>query len=303
MKTLFITLSMLSIAFISNGQGYLRGGGGAGFGVSQDAFAIPSIEADSTGNYIAQRTIYGSFGQGARFNIAGGYMFTPFLGFDIEFYYFQGFKQDYGNITGPNGTIYDRKGYSYQMRATPSLIIQVPNGKFQPYARFGILIPFWGRTILEEETYGSNGIDNFRTTEVQGKFSLGFESSIGVEYKLNDNLGIYLNATLTTLRIKADKAEIIKDLDINNNNGTTTDNLENAYVASTQIQFSDELNENSNYTTFLSPQIPEDIIIKITGDPNNFDFDKPINFPTQTSNFNALSFNVGVRYSFGKKTD
>ena len=301
MKTLFITLSMLSIAFISNGQGYFRGGGGAGFGVSQDAFAIPSIEADSTGNYIAQRTIYGSFGQGARFSLAGGYMITPYFGIELELYYMSGFKQEYGNIYGPGGKQYNRKGYTYQMRATPSLVVQAPVGKFQPFARFGVLIPFYGRTILEESTYFTSNIDEFKTTEVQGRFSLGFESSIGVEYKLNDNLGIYLNATLTTLRIKADRADVVSWERIDNNTGETTDKLSTSSALFSQIDFTDELTPNSNTTTLLSVVgQAEDILVKIDG---TLDADKALELPTQTSNFNAMTFSVGVRYSFGKKTE
>ena len=292
---------MLSIAFISNGQGYFRGGGGAGFGVSQDAFAIPSIEADSTGNYIAQRTIYGSFGQGARFSLAGGYMITPYFGIELELYYMSGFKQEYGNIYGPGGKQYNRKGYTYQMRATPSLVVQAPVGKFQPFARFGVLIPFYGRTVLEESTYFTSNIDEFKTTEVQGRFSLGFESSIGVEYKLNDNLGIYLNATLTTLRIKADRADVVSWERIDNNTGETTDKLSTSSALFSQIDFTDELTPNSNTTTLLSVVgQAEDILVKIDG---TLDADKALELPTQTSNFNAMTFSVGVRYSFGKKTE
>lgn len=301
MKSIMITLSILFITFISNGQGYLRGGGGAGFGVSQDAFAIPSIEADSTGSYIAQRTIYGSFGQGARFSLAGGYMITPYFGIDLELYYMSGFKQEYGNIYGPGGKQYNRKGYTYQMRATPSLVVQAPVGKFQPFARFGVLIPFYGRTILEESTYFTSNIDEFKTTEVQGRFSLGFESSIGVEYKLNDNLGIYLNATLTTLRIKADRADVVSWERVDNNTGETTDKLATSSALFSQIDFTDELTPNSNTTTLLSVVgQAEDILVKIDG---TLDADKALELPTQTSNFNAMTFSVGVRYSFGKKTE
>ena len=187
------------------------------------------------------------------------------------------------------------------MRATPSLVVQAPVGKFQPFARFGVLIPFYGRTVIEESTYFTSNIDEFKTTEVQGRFSVGFESSIGVEYKLNDNLGIYLNATLTTLRIKADRADVVSWERIDNNTGETTDKLATSSALFSQIDFTDELTPSSNTTTLLSVVgQAEDILVKIDG---TLDADKALELPTQTSNFNALSFNVGVRYSFGKKTE
>ena len=194
-KVLFglCSLGLLCLATITHAQGYIRGGAGAGFNVTNDAFAIPSVTVDSNNVVVSQRTIFGAFGQGARFSLAGGYMITPYFGVELELYYFQGFKQDYGARTGPVGDQYNRTGYSYQLRATPSLVVQAPVGKFQPFARFGVLIPLWGKTVLEESWfYESQGTTRVKQTDIDGKFSVGFESSIGLQYNINKNLGVYI---------------------------------------------------------------------------------------------------------------
>lgn len=283
-------------------QGFIRAGGGAGFNVGQDAFAIPALQRDSNNTVTAQRTVFGSFGQGARFSIAGGYMITPYFGVELEIYYFQGFKQEYGSDNGshPNNTQYSRTGYSYQMRATPSLIVQAPEGKFQPYAKFGVLLPFFGKTVLEESWEYAVGGSRAKQTNVDGKLSVGFESSIGLQYNITDNLGLYVQATYTGLRIRSDKATVVKD-DIVAPNGDVTDGLDGALVLTTQIVFQDELTTESNTTAGISflPDVPDDVIVRVSNP--NLDNNKPLNLPTQTSNFNALSFSVGIKYTFGEK--
>lgn len=298
----FVIITLFILVATSNNlkaQVYIRAGAGAGFNVGQDAFAIPALQRDSTNTITAQRTVFGSFGQGARFAVAGGYMITPYFGVELELYYFQGFKQEYGSDNGPTSNNYSRTGYSYQMRATPSLVVQAPEGKFQPYAKFGVLLPFFGKTVLEESWQYAVGGSRAKQTDVDGKFSVGFESSIGVQYNVNDNLGIYLQATYTGLRIRSDKATVVKD-DETSPNGEVTNKLDGALVLTTEIVFQDELTQESNTTSGINilPDVPNDVIVRINGTLDNT---KPLNLPTQTSNFNALSFNVGIKYTFGKK--
>lgn len=302
MQNFFFSNFIFLIVFATSvqAQGYLRAGAGAGFNVGQDAFTLPALERDSSNAIAVQQTVFGSFGQGARFSIAGGYMITPYFGVELELYYFQGFKQDYGSSTGPISTQYNRTGYSYQMRATPSLVVQAPTGKFQPYARFGVLLPFWGKTVLEESWSFANQSSRAKQTDIDGKLSVGFESSIGVQYNINDNLGIYIQATYTGLRIRSDKALVVKDEKIETD-GTVTNNLDVAKKITTHIEFQDQLTQESNTHSLLGafvPDLPEDILIKING--SKLDFDAPLNLPTQTSNFNALSFSLGLKYTFGQ---
>lgn len=305
-KLLFILPLILTILNMNSlsAQWYIRAGAGAGFNASEDAFAHSAWERDST-RIIIQRTIFGGFGQGARFSVAGGYMITPYFGVEMEFYYFQGFKQEYGSNTGPVGKQYNRVGYSYQMRATPSLVVQAPLGKFQPYARFGVLIPFWGRTVIEEDWVLANQDTKSKQTEVEGKFSVGFESSIGLQYNINDNLGIYIQATYTGLRIRSDKASVVK-YETKKTDGTVVNNLDGARTITTKIEFQDVLTRESNtfndrgLTLALPDDFPQDVIIKLDGAVLNFD--KPLNLPTQTSNFNTLAFSVGIKYTFNKKS-
>jgi len=309
MKKLFLAITTILIFSSSNyiqAQGYIRAGGGAGFNTSQDAFAMPSLTRDTNNVITSQRTIFGSFGHGARASVAAGYMINPYFGIELEIYYFGGFKQEYGSTSGGTNVQYDRTGYSYQFRATPSLVVQAPvSEKFQPYARFGVLIPFWGKTVIDESwSYPTTPLmSRTKQTEVDGKFSLGFETSLGLQYNINENLGIYIQATYTALTIRSDKATVTKD-DETDASGATKNNLDNATAILTNIEFQDELTQESNTTqayllAFIDSSFPSDIVVEVKG--NTLDLDKPLNLPTQTSNFNSLAFSVGIKYTFNKK--
>ena len=293
----FLCLTPLSK---NQAQGYIRGGVGAGFATSQDAFGVPDVTRDAGNVVVSQRTIFGSFGQGIRASLAGGYMITPYFGVELELYYFHGFKQNYGSTTGGTQNQWNRTGYSYQMRAIPSLVVQAPTEKFQPYARFGVLVPFWGKTILEENWAYVNGNTREKQTDIDGKFSVGFEASMGVQYNINDNLGIYIQATYTALRIRSDKASTTKDNETDNA-GNVTNRLETSRVIFKEIEFQDELTPESNTSSALSviPDLPPDVNVYVNNP--SLDLDKPLNLPTQTSNFNTLAFSVGVKYTFSNK--
>lgn len=303
MKTLSILSVVLFFFFFmstATAQFYLRAGAGVGPGVSQDAFGVPSLQRDSNNVVVQQRTIFGSFGGGARFDLAAGYWITPSFGVELDFYYFQGFRQEYGSSASPNGSSYGREAYSYQLRATPSLVVKAPEGKFRPFARFGVVLPLWGRLIIEEgwNYNGPRGTRN-KQTDVQGKFSLGFESSVGVTYAVNERLGISIQATYTGLRIRSERADVTKDEETAVD-GTFTNNLEGADAIFTQIEFQDVMTSESNTNALIAAfidDIPDDVVIQLR---NNLDLERPLNLPTQSSNSNALFFSVGVEYTFGE---
>ncbi len=296
---LTVLIGSLFVSFVE-AQVYVRGGGGVGLGVSQDAFGMPFLEKDSNDLAVRQNTIFGTFGGGARFGVAGGYWFTPSFGAELNFYYFHGFKQLYGGSENARGASYKRQAYSYQLRATPSLVVQAPEGKFRPFARFGVVLPLWGRLIVEENwAYNSTRGTREKETEIYGKFSLGFESSVGVTYAVNERLGIYLQATYTGLRIRSDRAEVTVDAETAVD-GTATNNLDGAETIFTRIEFQDVMTSESNTNALLTAfieDIPPDVVVQMN---NALDLEKPLNLPTQSSNSNALFFTVGVQYTFSK---
>lgn len=307
MRVLFYSFAVMGCLLLfpnfSNGQAYIRASFGPGLGVSPDAFGVPALTRDSNEIVVEQRTIFGSFGNGIRASLTGGYWFTPSFGAELGVYYFGSFRQAYGSSVSASGSYYDRSGYSYQVRLAPSLVVRASEGKIRPFGRFGIVLPAAGVFILEETTYTANNQrTRQRQTDIEGKFSLGFESSFGAEYHISDRVSVTAQVTYSGLRIKASRATVVQDLDIQAD-GSTNDQLESAPVIMRQIEFQDVLTKESNINPLLQDfftEIPRDIVIQIDG---TLDFDRPLNLPTESINSNSLFFEVGIQYTFAPKAD
>lgn len=279
----FFTLCLLvSTSFLSSlyAQAYVRASFGPGIGVSRDAFGLPALTRDSNEVVIEQRTVFGSFGNGLRASIAGGYWFTPYFGADLSVYYFAGFKQTYGGSVSASGSYYERTDITFQVRIAPSLEVRVPEGK--------------------EWACAARGTRREKDTEIYGKFSLGFESSAGIEYAISDRISIFAQVTYSGLRILSKNAQAIRDIDVDAN-GDVTDRLENGAVAFSKVEFQDVLTNESNVLALLGgffPDLPSDVVLQID---DTLDLDRPLNLPAQSINSNSLLLEVGLQYIFKKK--
>ncbi|MCP4439418.1 MAG: porin family protein [Aureispira sp.] len=282
---------------------YIRGGAGFGISATPEIFVYQNVERDpSSGDRIKQTTISGSFGSGPTFRLGGGYMITEYFGIDLEFYYLHGMKQDFGS-TSQDG-IYTRKttGRTIQARMSPSLIVKAPAGtKFAPYAKFGVVLPFVGKQYLETEqeiqhtdpTY----INYKKVVEIDGAFSVGFESAVGLQYNITEKFGVYLEMMYTGLRVKAAKGAITQEQFFNEDGSVKQDNLEGRPVGLSEFRFVDELStDNSNMNSTAAAG--EGISYKILPNPNGYDDSKPLDIPAQNSNYSAFGLNLGVKYGF-----
>lgn len=299
---------VLLLLLIANGsavqaQAYVRAAVGPGIGVSRDAFGLPALRRDANNVVVEQRTLFGTFGNGFRASLAGGYWFTPYFGAELNAYYFVGFEQAYGSSISDNGNRYERVGSSYQVRLAPSVVVQAPEGKWRPFGRFGVVLPVWGRLTLEESWYyAADDSRRDKQTAVEGKFSLGFESTFGVAYTISERVSVSAQVTYTGLRIRGARATAIQN-DLTASDGTVTNTLENARTIFREIEFQDVLTPESNTSSLLGgffEEVPNDILIEIDG---TLDFDRPLNLPTQSTNANSLFFEVGVQYVFLKKAE
>ena len=284
-------------------QAYVRASFGPGLGVNRDAFGLPALRRDSSETVIEQRTLLGSFGSGMRVSVAGGYWFNPYFGAELGVYYFGGFQQAYGSSVSALGNTYERSGYSYQLRLAPALVIQAAEGKVRPFGRFGVVLPVAGQLVLEEAWYrAAAGVRREKTTVINGQLSLGFESSIGVEYQVSPRVALSLQLTYSGLRIRSQTAAVTKDIE-RDDNGNINDLLEGASTIFTQIEFQEVLTPESNISAVLASftdDIPDDVLIQIDGD---VDFNRPLNLPTQTINANSLMIEIGFQYTFGARPE
>lgn len=279
-----ITLSFL-FNIESYAQGYFRAGGGFGIGMNKDAFRLPEITRDSNSLATNAKNIFGSFGQGARFAVAGGYMINPYFGAELQAHYFLGMRQLYASDISPVQTNLLQYGQSSALSLTPSLVVKVPLKSLQLYGRLGINIPVFGHTSFSTDFYNATTQQTTaRTLRVNHGFTVGFESSIGLVININNRLGVYAEITYSALRVTTFDAAYTRHITKDTDGNTIQDNLSLLSKAERYIDYQDELTPNSNNTMV-----------------STIDPDRPTNLLTTSYNLNSLSLNIGIQYTFVKK--
>lgn len=186
---------------------------------------------------------FGSRGAGTTIAANVGYMFNKNFGIEMEFSFLRSTKildasRDETIIQNNIAQRYFAEQHSYtnMFRAAPMLVVSGdPTKKFTPYAKFGILLPLAGKTIVEvsiddqtgelaeelmpvlnTELYDSIqshglGIPIPTTSEIKAKtsgaFSVGFAARIGGTYNINDHWGIFGELEMNMLSILAKETE------------------------------------------------------------------------------------------------
>lgn len=270
-------------------EAYLRVGGGYSISTSNDVFTLRISEQDSNNLYLSDRNIYGTIGSGAQFRLCGGYAFAQNFGFELDVNYLMGQKKYAGERKTPFQTDITY-AYTRQLRITPSFFVRANAGFVQPYAGMGIVLPVFGKTVLEEE---SNNASRFayKERDVFGAVSVGFESYAGVNFQWpNKKFNLFLEFRYTGLRIKSKNATLVQWTETDAVSGEVTDRLVDAPLFLVETVFVDELTRESNTIT-------------ATVYSANFDFDKPLELLASKTNFNSIGINIGVCLKFGKEKE
>lgn len=280
-KLSLLAAALFFIAPMTQAQFYAGLQAGYGFSATNDVFSNTDEEIDANGRMVSRKNIYGTVGAGTTVNLNVGYFVNPHLRFDLGAYYLFGAERLSRRSQRPT-ELFESHVYTRQLRITPSVVVQTGHGKVQPFARFGIVVPAGGKTV-STETYSSDaGISSEKITEINGAFSLGFESGAGIAYQATEKLSITAECVYTGLRIKSAKATVTKNE--RNDNGTITDDLATSPVYAVQTTFVDEVNNGSN-NPFYNTQ-------------GTLDIDQPAEELARRVNFSVVSIRIGAMYKF-----
>lgn len=220
-------------------------------------------------------SVHGSFGKGLDIGIGGGYRFSNNIAADVNFCYLIGSEIDFkdaSNTSTPAETEI-LKGRTY--RLIPA--IKISSGeKFKPYTKIGLVIGLGNKLIDESVRYNylwSGGTDKIEETTVfSGGISLGFKGSIGVDYSINDKLGLFAEVNFISQSWAPKK-------------NTTT-----AYLVNGEDKLA-TLDKRDKETEFVDSYDPNATI-----QPNEANKSLKIYLP-----FSSWGINVGIKYTFGKK--
>jgi hypothetical protein len=282
-------LAALATSLLTNAQGiYIEGGFGYGFPISSNTDMLYNYSSTSTNDLDNgefsfsnnEEIVKLNLGKGFNFAAAFGYMFNDFIGAEVQVSYLAGGKTNaeevYKDIVIQNGmssstTETYRTTYSSNMlRITPSLVVQGNLGKFNPYAKLGLLLGFGSATLQQDAILmGSNSV---LEAKLNGGLSYGVNSRLGFLYSPGGSVSYFVEAQIIAMNYCPTKGEIMK-YTVNGD-----DILGDLTTSEREVEFVD----STSSTDFFE-------------DPN-----KPSQSLKMALPFSSIGVNVGVRFNLAR---
>jgi hypothetical protein len=261
----------------------------------------------------SQKILTGSYGAGTRAGISGGYNFNRYIAVELAGNYFHS-KQNLmtHQVTTIQGTStkageVTSHGHVNALDVAPSLVISPGfQGKWNPYMRFGVVVPVWGRLIIETEGYRLSSVTGQPTlsaqTNIQRKeeitpnATIGFQGALGVTYKAGNRLSLFLETEYKNIPVAGKSKEVTEYNEvtnvISNTNGSTVStssrNLDGLSTAERYTTYHTTIDQNSNTPTGTTdPTHPTQTQYK--------DNTKPADDLRSYINIGGLGLNLGIR--------
>ncbi len=301
----FIAIVCLLLTFESvQAQGlYARAGLGYGIGITPDevGFTITNIGEDSE----KSETNYATFGGGINGHVAVGYMFGEHFGLELGAAYLYGSDVTVDETTNSAGGFDKSISYTRQLRVLPSLVVDAAADVVSPYARFGIVVPVLGGSFGERRSDDPALVNpsflllyptatSFSAdSDIKGRFSLGFNASVGASIYVGDYFAIYGEAFYQGLRIKRNTYEVTS-VTVGLEDGTTEDALPRLTEPAIQA-----LQDNPTYIlTEYKDELSVSEIAAAQAAGNYGTKDNPALAPAESANFSSIGINIGVKFDF-----
>lgn len=152
----------------------------------------PTKETTVNNVVISKSRIKGTFGEGFRSNLLGGYRFNNRLGIEIAGHYYNSNaiimaeRQNFSTTVDYNLTV---KGRLKNFDLSPSIVVYIgEKGNWEPYSRIGLIIPFYGRSeIITEQTSSNPSLAPviYKRDVIKPDATVGFSAALGLSYKIS----------------------------------------------------------------------------------------------------------------------
>ena len=221
--------------------------------------ALPNTDvyaADGT-TLISRETNHGSFGEGFRTGITAGYRFTPRLGVELGFNYFNSADKTMVQTTnrlvaaGPTFATGKAVGKLEAFDIAPAIVLFLGETHgFEPYTKVGVIVPVHGTLDIETTRTYTNpaGVVNTYSKDViKPNPTVGFTAALGTSYKLGTHISIFaeLEYRNFTVHGKSKETEIYTENGVDKLNTPTSFRPDASYSAS-HTKYVDQINTTSN---------------------------------------------------------
>ncbi|CAL1518241.1 outer membrane beta-barrel protein [Chitinophaga sp. MM2321] len=237
---------------------YLKIGGGYFFSVSPGQFPNvgPYPPQDLHTEYnptnanpldtLSRKVLTGSYGEGVRGGLSVGYNINKYMAVEGTFNYFHSKKnlmtRNLTTIVGSGKELggVESHGYVNAIDFAPSLVLSPGMEKVNPYVRFGVVVPLWGRLYIETDAYQLSApppsipvpgamiqTTIHRKEEIKPNPTIGFQGALGVSFNVSPRFDIFVEAEYRNVPVKSKEKEITTYEEAHTLvNGTTGDKIQ-----------------------------------------------------------------------------
>ncbi len=218
-------------------------------GYSWATATMSTNSSSQVGTVVNYEKVSFSLGKGINVGGAVGYMFNKNIGAELGINYLLGANTEYGYKSSSSSDAYT---YSATVLGfIPAIVITPGLENFNPYAKFGLSISSATLTVKDENISTSGSITNTSniTNVYSGGVALGLVSSLGASYKITQNISIFGEMCILTMKYSPTKGELTES----KLNGV--DNLSTKSTRDKNSEFSDSYSiDNSAPTDNNAPR-------------------------------------------------
>lgn len=240
-RFLLSAVACLSFAIIANAQSgkgkfYLKAEGSYFFSVTPGQFPDvgPFAPRDIHNTYnpgtgttttISEKVLTGSYGEGFRGGIAGGYNINQYIAVELAVHYYSSAKnlmtRNVTTVQGSNTELgrVESHGHVRALDIAPSLVFSPGYEKWNPYVRFGFVVPVWGRLYIETDANQTSPVPGqpavvvaktaiHREEEIKPNVTFGFQGALGIVHPVSKRISVYLEAEYRNVPVKSKSKEV-----------------------------------------------------------------------------------------------
>ncbi len=227
---LLLVLCKVSLLFAqtslpdNNSGFYMRAGIGYAFPQAGQSYdPIHAFYSGTTNNPVSSNSTFTfsqdkiSFSSGLHGSLALGYMFNKNVGVELSAdmcvaarkYNYSGttyFVDSASGIIG-NRSVDQKSGMLTIL--SPSLVMQTAGDKWNLYTRLGFALPLNTDIDISVENAFNTGEIDIYTEKLKSKFTIGYNATAGVSYKVSGNMKVWAEMSLLSLALDADELDYV----------------------------------------------------------------------------------------------
>ncbi len=312
----FMLLGAVALSLATNAQDskrgfYLKAGGSyflqtvgtefpvvSGLAATNETTLITVGGTGVSSSLVSKESITGSFGEGSRTNLIGGFRLSERFGVEMGVHYYMSasktMAERHVSIKTPVSSIGDFDAVvSGKIRAldlSPSVVLYLGEvNKFEPYTKVGVIIPVFGDLTIKSTTkstisplYASNpAFSKYRNSErtdvVKPNPTLGFMASLGTSYKIAPKLSAYAEIEYRNFTVHG-KTKETTEYRVEGVN-----QLPNLPYSESHTNYVNQLNTTSN---------------SLETNQTGFDSSKPKDELSSYVGISGIGLSLGMRYNF-----